>query len=209
MTKIKLCCIRRSCDIDYVNELMPEYIGFVFARKSTRYVTFDEAEELRKRLKEEITPVGVFVNEKPENIEEAVKRGIIKVIQLHGSEDNKYIEILRDKVTVPIIKAFHIEGEDDIREAKQSEADYIMLDSGGGTGKTFNHALIGSISREFFLAGGLDAGNVQEAVQKINPYAVDASSSLETDGVKDKNKMAAFVNAVRFGRIVHKKRAQK
>lgn len=200
MTKIKLCGMKRHCDIDYANELMPDYIGFVFAPKSKRYVTFDEAKKLRLRLNNSIIPVGVFVDETQKNIEILVKQNIISVIQLHGSEDNEYIKKLRTKVDCPIIKAFHIESEYDIREAEKSEADFIMLDSGGGTGKAFKHSLIGKLDRDFFLAGGLDSENVYDAILKYQPYAVDASSSLETDGAKDKKKMAAFVEAVRYGK---------
>lgn len=197
MTKIKLCGLTRQCDIEWANELKPDFIGFVFAPKSKRYVTFDEALKLQQNLSPDIIPTGVFVNETIENIEYAVNHHIIDVIQLHGSEDNQYIKTLRQKVSCPIIQAFYIQTQSDMEAAKKSDADYIMLDSSGGAGKTFNHALIGSIDRQFFLAGGLNAENAGEAIFKFKPYAVDASSSLETDGVKDKNKMAAFVNAVR------------
>lgn len=197
MTKIKLCGMKRPCDIAYANELMPEYIGFVFAKKSKRYVSFEEAHTLRKQLNNGIIPVGVFVNEPIENIEYLVNRNIISVVQLHGHEDKNYISKLHSKVTCPIIQAFHIENENDCTEAELSDADYIMLDSGGGTGKTFEHSLMENVKRDFFLAGGLDSDNISEAISKYHPYAVDASSSLETNGVKDKNKMTAFVNAVR------------
>lgn len=200
MTKIKLCGLIRPCDIDYANELMPDFIGFVFAPNSKRYVSFDRAEMLRENLNSLITPVGVFVNEETKNIEYLVNNGIISMIQLHGSEDNEYIKVLRKKVKCPIIQAFRIENEDDIIKAKNSAADYIMLDSGGGTGKTFEHSLIDNIKREFFLAGGLDSKNVGNAIIKYQPYAVDTSSALETNGVKDKNKMTAFVKAVRHGK---------
>lgn len=200
MTKIKLCGMKRPCDITCANELMPEYIGFVFAPKSKRYVSFEEAEILRRILNDSITAVGVFVDETVENIETLVSKNIIDMVQLHGSEDNSYIKKLRTMVNCPIIKAFRIEAEKDIAEAEKSEADYIMLDSGRGTGQTFDHSLIKGIKRDFFLAGGLNAENVYNAILNISPYAVDASSSLETDGVKDKNKMTAFVKAVRKGR---------
>ena len=178
---------------------MPDFIGFVFASKSKRYVSFDEAEDLRKNLNEGITPVGVFVNEEIDNIEYLVNKNIIGMVQLHGSEDNGYIKELRHRVTCPIIQAFRIETKQDIIKAEKSEADYIMLDSGGGTGEAFNHLLISDIKRDFFLAGGLDSRNVYEAISKYTPYAVDASSSLETNGIKDKDKMTAFVKAVRNG----------
>lgn len=199
MTKVKLCGLKRPCDIEYANELMPDFIGFVFAFKSRRFVSYDKAENLRKKLNEDITPVGVFVNEPIENIVYLVNKNIIGMVQLHGSEDNDYIKELRSKVNCPIIQAFHIEAEQDIAKAEKSEADLIMLDSGGGTGETFNHSLISNINRDFFLAGGLDSENVYDAISKFNPYAVDASSSLETDGAKDKDKITAFVKAVRNG----------
>ncbi|MCH5211952.1 MAG: phosphoribosylanthranilate isomerase [Oscillospiraceae bacterium] len=197
MTKIKLCGLRRSCDVDYVNKLLPDFIGFVFAPKSSRYVTFDEAQALREKLDNRIIPVGVFVNEAPENIKYLVNSNIIGAVQLHGSEDNEYIKKLRDDVHCPIIQAFKIESEKDIKKAEESDADYIMLDSGGGTGETFNHSLISDIKRDFFLAGGLGSRNVREAISLCRPYAVDASSSLETDGFKDEHKMTDFVQAVR------------
>lgn len=198
MTKIKLCGLTRPCDIDYVNELMPDFVGFVFATKSKRYVAFEKAKELRKMLKDGIVPVGVFVDEPIENIEYLVNENIISMVQLHGSEDENYLKELRSRVNCRIIKAFRIENKKDIEKAEESEADDIMLDSGGGTGKTFHHSLIGSLQRDFFLAGGLSGENVSEAIARYRPYAVDASSSLETDGVKDKNKMTAFVKAVRY-----------
>lgn len=199
MTKIKLCGLTRLCDIEWVNELRPEYIGFVFFSKSIRNVSFDKAKKLRQSLDKDITSVGVFVNEKMENIEYLVKNSIIDMVQLHGNEDNEYIKQLKSKVLCPIIQAFRIKTEADINRAGKSGADYIMLDSGGGTGESFNHKLIKGIKREFFLAGGLDSKNVQKAITNCRPYAVDASSSLETDGVKDRAKMAEFVRTVRNG----------
>lgn len=199
MTKIKLCGLKNPRDIEYANELKPDFIGFVFARGSKRFVSFDEAEGLKKNLNKDITSVGVFVNEDICNIEYLVNKNTISMIQLHGDEDNEYINKLRNKTDCPIIQAFRIETKQDVARAKKSKADYIMLDSVGGTGEAFNHLLIGKIKREFFLAGGLSSENVCEAISKYAPYAVDASSSLETNGLKDKNKMTAFVNAVRNG----------
>lgn len=197
MSKIKLCGLRRECDIEYANELKPEYVGFVFARNSKRYVTPENAEILRKKLDSGIVPVGVFVDENPEVIADLLKRNIIEAVQLHGGEDEEYINALRELTECTIIKAFRIESEADIEAANRCTADYVLLDSGGGTGKTFDHSLIKNLRREYFLAGGLTPENVGEAVKKLAPYGVDASSSLETDGFKDKNKMAAFVSAAR------------
>lgn len=197
MTKIKLCGIKSFADIEYVNSLNPDYIGFVFAPKSKRYINAENAKKLKEKLNKSIKAVGVFVNEDIENIEYLVKERIIDMVQLHGSEDNSYIALLRQKVNCPIIQAFHIENEKDISKLQNSSADFVMTDSGGGTGKTFDHSLLKNINREFFLAGGLGSTNVQEIIEKYHPYGVDASSSLETDGAKDKNKMTAFVNAVK------------
>ena len=197
MTKIKLCGLTRPCDIEYVNELLPEYIGFVFAPKSRRYISPEKAEVLREHLDDRITPVGVFVDEKIEIIADLIKRKIIDIVQLHGNESEKYITGLRRVIDCPVIKAFRIESEADIASANQSSADYVLLDSGGGTGKVFDHSLLKDITRPYFLAGGLTPENVETAIKQLAPFAVDASSSLETDGFKDKIKMTAFVNAVR------------
>lgn len=197
MTKIKLCGLSRPCDIDYVNELLPEYIGFVFWGKSKRFVSPERAGELRNKLRKEIIPVGVFVDEKIEVIAKLVKDGVIDIVQLHGRESEEYIDELRRRTACPIIKAYLIKSEEDVIEAKGSKADFVLLDSGLGGGKTFDHSLLKGINRPYFLAGGLTPENVGAAVKELKPFAVDASSSLETEGFKDKEKMTAFVKAVR------------
>lgn len=197
MTKIKLCGMKRSCDIEYVNELAPEYIGFVFAKNSKRYIAPENAEVLRKQLNKEIIPVGVFVDEKIEVIADLINRHIIEAVQLHGNEGEDYINALRKLTKCTIIKAFRIESREVIMAANHSSADYVLLDSGGGSGATFDWSLIREIKRPYFLAGGLTPGNVKVAIAEFQPFAVDASSSLETGGFKDKRKMTVFVNAVR------------
>lgn len=197
MTKMKLCGLRRACDIEYVNELMPEYVGFVFAGGSKRYVSPEEAAELRRALHGSIVPVGVFVDERLEAVADLVNSHIIDAVQLHGREDEDYIHELRKLVDCTVIQAFRIEGEKDVEVANRSLADYVLLDSGGGSGETFDWSLIKGINRPYFLAGGLTPANVRAAISELQPYGVDASSSLETDGFKDKDKMAAFVQAVR------------
>ena len=197
MTKIKLCGLSRERDIEAANELMPEYIGFVFAPKSRRYVTPETAEKLRSRLSPNIKAVGVFVDESCEIVANLLCGNIIDIAQLHGSEDENYIKTLRMTADRPIIKAFRINTADDIKAANDSGADFVLLDSGAGTGKLFDWELIQSIKRPYFLAGGLTPENVGTALKKLKPYAVDVSSGIETDGVKDTEKTAAFVNAVR------------
>lgn len=195
MTKIKLCGLSRACDIEVANELMPDYIGFVFAPESRRYVTPEKAMELKQMLLPEIKAVGVFVNENTETIADLLNNGVIDIAQLHGDEDN--IQRLRTLTGKPIIKAFRIGNEADISNAEQSTADFVLLDSGAGTGTVFDWNLIKSINRPYFLAGGLDVQNVRAAIAALHPFAVDVSSGIETNGFKDKTKMAAFVAAVR------------
>ena len=197
MTKIKMCGLSRMEDIEYANDVKPEFIGFIFAQKSKRYVSPETAAKLREQLDYRIAAVGVFVDEEPEKIAELVKNEVIDIVQLHGSENNRFISRLRELIEVPIIQAFRIISSYDIENAVMSDADFVLLDSGAGTGKTFDWSLIRGLNRPYFLAGGISPENAAEAVEQLSPYAVDASSSLETDGAKDFDKMNAFVEAVR------------
>ncbi len=190
----------REQDIDYANELQPDYIGFVINfPKSHRSIDSQTARRLKARLSEEIQAVGVFVNEKPDICAELANAGIIDVIQLHGSENAEYIRKLRGLTTAPIIKAVRVTSTEDIARAQAMGADYLLLDGGTGSGKAFDHALLqkAEITQPFFLAGGLSAENIGMAIEKFHPFGVDVSSALETNGIKDKIKMTAFVNAVR------------
>ena len=197
MTKIKICGLRRQCDIDYVNECRPDYAGFILSKPFRRYIDPESAGRLISRLNGGIIPVGVFVNEPIEYVQNAAKIAKISMIQLHGGEDNGYIKSLRAAINLPIIKAFKVCAEQDIVAAKESAAYYILLDSGTGTGMSFDWSLISDIGREFFLAGGINADNAASAIEKHCPYALDASSGAETDGVKDKAKITAIIAAVR------------
>lgn len=198
MTKIKLCGLSRSCDIECANELKPDFVGFVFAKKSKRYVSPELAAELRAQLDSSIKTVGVFVNEPLENVAALLKCGTIDIAQLHGKEDEDYIAALRKECDSTIFKAFRIDTQEDIEKAEASSADFVLLDSGnGGTGTVFDWSLLKEVKRPYFLAGGLNTTNISEAVKEYCPYGVDVSSGIETDGLKDKNKMAAFVAAVR------------
>lgn len=201
MTGIKLCGLTRLCDMEAANELKPEYIGFVFAAKSRRYVTPEQAAGLRQALDPAILAVGVFVNEDPERVAELLNEGIIDLAQLHGNETETYIKRLRQLTKKPLIQAFSMDSAQAVMQAQESTADYILLDSGrGGTGTVFDWEFLKQIKRPYFLAGGLDTGNVAEAVERFHPYAVDVSSGIETDGVKDREKMRQFVTIVRSGR---------
>ncbi len=197
MTKIKFCGLRRAADIDAVNELQPDYIGFVFAEKSRRAVSRETAAELKKRLRPEISAVGVFVNAPEETVAELLNARIIDKAQLHGQEDAEYIATLRHLTDKPIIQAFRISVREDAEKAMGSPADLILLDAGAGDGKTFAWELAESVRRPYFLAGGLTPENAAEAIEQLHPYALDVSSGIETDGVKDGDKMRAFMRAVR------------
>lgn len=197
MTKIKLCGLSRQCDIEWANELKPDYIGFIFWSKSKRNVSPEKAKELKALLSPDIKAVGVFVNEPVGNVAELLSNNIIDIAQLHGSEDEEYIAKLRTLSDKPIIKAFLLKSKDDAETAEKSTADHILLDSGMGAGKSFDWNLLREINRPYFLAGGLYPENVRDAIDKLSPFAVDVSSGIETDNFKDKNKMTAFVKAVR------------
>ena len=196
MTKIKMCGLRRTEDIEFANRLKPDYIGYVFAEKSKRYIAPEKAAELTKLLDADIVPVGVFVDETMENVIADVKTGAVKMVQLHGSESEDFVSELK-KRGIPVIKAFQVGSAEEIAAAEGSCADMVLLDSGKGSGQTFDWSLIGSIRRPYLLAGGITAENAAQAIKQLRPYGVDASSCLETNGFKDFAKMTAFAQAVR------------
>lgn len=196
MVKIKLCGLTRRCDIDWANELLPDYVGFVFAG-SRRRVTDEQAAQLRNILREDIPAVGVFVDEPIDHAAALVRQGVIQLVQLHGAEDEGYIRELRRAVSVPVIQAFSVRSSEDIQAAGRSSADFVLLDHGaGGTGRTFDWSLAAALDRPYFLAGGLHPGNAAAAAE-LRPYAVDVSSGIETAGVKDRQKMIEFVRRIR------------
>ena len=206
MVKLKICGMRRSEDIEMANRYKPDYIGFVFA-ESPRKVSYEQAKELSGLLSDDIVPVGVFVNDHMKLIVNLFKDGIIEMAQLHGDEDEKYIRNLKDKSIeetgkqIPVINAIEIkEGadyDDELLKWRDSASDYFILDSGKGSGKTFDWSLIDKESEFFknsiFLAGGLNSENLALAIEEFNPFAVDLSSSVETDGFKDEKKIKEII----------------
>ncbi len=197
MTKIKLCGLSRIEDIQTANKLKPDYVGFVFAERSKRRVSPLKATELKSKLDPEVKAVGVFLDDNLDLVAAMLNLGIVDLVQLHGNEDEAYIEKVRSITNKPIIKAFIINSIDDVKAAESSTADYILLDGGKGSGKAFDWTLLKDIKRPYFLAGGLNPDNAADAVKKLKPYSVDVSTGIETDGLKDAEKMAAFVSAVR------------
>jgi phosphoribosylanthranilate isomerase len=224
MTKIKICGLRRKEDIQYANRCLPDYIGFVFA-PSRRQVGADTAAELKELLDPRVRAVGVFVNQEIALIASLCRRGIIDLVQLHGDEDETYIAALRKAAAAPIIRAVAIGAADAAADAAAgarhavppqmitaaASADFLLFDaaasdarrpgSRGGGGRTFDWQVLLEIRRHirqpFFLAGGLNADNLAEAIQLLDPYGVDLSSGVETDGWKDLEKMSAAARIAR------------
>lgn len=195
MTKIKLCGITREEDIDVVNEILPDYIGFVFAKKSKRFIFCDMAKKLKSKLNPTVKAVGVFVNENIENIIYLIENDIIDLVQLHGNEDNEYINKLKNYINVPVIKACQIKSKADM--AIITDADFILLDAGAGDGKTLDASILKDFNRDYFLAGGLSPDNIVKKIIALHPFGVDVSSGIETEGKKDMAKMRRFVKLVR------------
>ncbi len=182
--KLKFCGLTRKADIEAANEVKPDFIGFVFA-ESRRHVSDLDAARLKA--------VGVFVNDEPEHIAALVRDEVIDIIQLHGGESLHYINKLRKLTSAPIVYAVRVETHRDIEQADILPVDYLLLDTYvkhayGGSGKTFDWSLIGEVDHPYFLAGGLNESNVQRAAQ-TGAYALDLSSGIETDDVKDIDKM--------------------
>jgi len=205
MPLIKICGISRHKDIEAANILLPDYVGFVFAQ-SRRQVSSEQAEALVKILNSRIKTVGVFVNENIKIISQIVDNSKLYAVQLHGDEDEDYIKALR--LLLPsdckVWKAVQIRNVADITVAKKIASDMLLFDAfsqnaRGGTGESFDWELIKltEVSRPFFLAGGITAENAAEAIRLAEPEGIDVSSSVETEGYKDFDKMKKLIRAVR------------
>ena len=193
--KIKICGLFRNEDIDFVNEALPDYAGFVMNfPKSHRNISLNQAEFLKQQLDKRIQSVGVFVDAPIDYIEEAARRGIIDIVQLHGSENADYIAELKQRVPLPVIRAVKVDGS----EIEPLGADFLLLDSGKGTGKTFDHALIcpEKIKVPFFIAGGITPETIHD-LARFEPFGADISGGVETDKIKDREKILAAVKAAR------------
>lgn len=204
MTKVKICGLSRIEDIQYCNELTPNFIGFILDfPKSKRNITFDKAKELKSLLNKDIKSVGVFVNANIDTITKYCTENIIDIIQLHGNEDVEYINELKSRVNKPITKAIRVKSAEEIIQADKLPCDYLLLDTYvsnivGGSGLTFDWSIIPQISKPFFLAGGLNVDNVSKAIEMCNPFAVDVSSSVEDGDFKSYNKIKEFIHKVRM-----------
>lgn len=205
MTKIKICGLSREEDIQFINEAKPDYCGFIinFA-VSRRNISPERLRELKRHLVPGIQAVGVFVNEDPKLIAELLNEGTLDLAQLHGDESEEYIKDIKKLTDKPIIKAFRVKEAEDVRKAFESSADRILLDSGKGSGKTFDWSVLEHLPdtadekrNTWFLAGGLDAENIPEAIARFHPGVIDLSSAVEKDGVKDREKILEAVAVVR------------
>lgn len=201
MTKIKICGLQRVEDAAIVNEVQPDYVGFVFA-PSRRQVTGGTAFAIKEKLNSGIVTVGVFVDAPVESIITLCRENIIDVIQLHGSEDDSQIRYLKEYTGKEVIKALRVQSRGQVEAALSLSCDYLLLDTytkgqAGGTGETFDLGILPEIEKPFFLAGGLSSANVRERISIARPYAVDVSSGVELNGYKDERLVREFVQVVR------------
>lgn len=192
MAKIKICGIRRVEDVEYVNATKPDFIGFILSPGFRRSVDIDFASTLAKNLDTDIKKIGVFVNEDKEYIQNAIDTVGLDMVQLHGGEEPS----LCKEFSIPVIKVLKPNTFDRVADYEPC-VDYLLFDSGTGTGQAFDWDIIPSTTKDFFLAGGIDSENIAFAIEKIKPFAIDLSSAVETDGVKDYDKIKEIIDIVR------------
>lgn len=203
---VKYCGITKEEEIQHLQQLPIDYVGFVFYKKSKRYVDKEQARRLRAKLKPSIPAVGVFVEEEIPKILELLQEGIIQGVQLHGEEEEAYVLKLKQEMeklgSKPFLwQAFILKEEKDIERANASPADLILLDGGKGEGKEAESGLLQKIQRPYILAGGLSPENVVEKIKAFSPYGLDVSSGIEEQGEegirKSPEKMQSFIRLVR------------
>lgn len=196
--KIKICGLKREEDIEAVNNYLPDYAGFVFAEKSKRNVTKEQAKSLIEKLDKRIKPVGVFVNSDINEVNEIAEYCNLEVIQLHGDETPEMCRSIKRKVWRALSvndKTIDLE-----MEKYKNSCEAFVLDNGkGGTGEKFDWTIVTQLSTKYtiFLAGGLYPENVKHALEIVRPHGVDVSSGVETEGVKDVNKIRRFIENAR------------
>lgn len=207
MVKVKICGITDKAETVFLNKYLPDYAGFVFA-ESKRQITPSHAANLAAELSSAIKKAGVFANMEPGRVIETVEKAELDVVQLHGREDGEYIACLRSLLNpaVEIWKALWVRsgGMSVGSHICSYNADKLLLDtysadSLGGTGKCFDWSVVRhlGITLPIVLAGGLSPDNVRQAIEQASPYAVDASSGVESGGLKDERKVREFIRAVR------------
>jgi phosphoribosylanthranilate isomerase len=200
MCKIKICGVRETETCAVLNELCPDYVGMIVSDGFRRSIGEAQAGKIRNALRREIDTVGVFVNDEIGKIIRFYEQGIISAVQLHGDEDEDYIANLKSRCPLPVIKAVGVNAG--MVPSFPENCDFLLLDAralqgGGGTGKRIVWREYTEVDKPIFLAGGLTAENVAEAIRKVKPYAVDTSGGVETDGVKDEKKIEKYIKAIR------------
>ena len=192
MTKVKICGLSTVEAVETAVLAGADYIGFVFAA-SKRQVSLEQAQELAKRVTGKTKIVGVFVSPSLEDLEQAIGQVPLDMVQIHGTFDEALIPL----ISVPVIRAIQLSDQ----EAQvTSQADYLLFDAPvAGSGQTFDWGLLKDqkIQQDFFIAGGLTVDNVRQARETFQPYAVDVSSGVETDGRKDIEKIKAFIEGAK------------
>ena len=192
MTKVKICGLSTVEAVETAVLAGADYIGFVFA-ESKRQVSLEQAQELAKRVTGKSKIVGVFVSPSLEDLEQAIGQVSLDMVQIHGTFDEALIPL----ISVPVIRAIQLSDQ----EAQvTSQADYLLFDAPvAGSGQTFDWDLLKDqkIQQDFFIAGGLTVDNVRQARETFQPYAVDVSSGVETDGRKDIEKIKAFIEGAK------------
>lgn len=202
MTKIKICGLRRNEDVGIVNAFLPDFAGFILSNGFRRTVLKDDFLRLARNVDSSIKKVGVFVNEPFESILDYALN--LDVLQLHGDESLEYAGRLRAETDKTIIKAVRAKSPDDIERFNDYPCDYMLIDAYkegeyGGTGKVADWSIIkkAEIKKPFFLAGGISADNVSDAISELSPFCVDVSSSVETNGYKDELKVKELILKLR------------
>ena len=195
--KIKICGLFRPVDADYVNEAMPDYAGLVFWEKSRRRVNREQAVSFRKSLHPDIQTVGVFVDEEPDSIIELLRSDILDIAQLHGKETEEQVRYIKERSGKLVWKAVEVKSEVDIEKWNASVADCLLFDGGKGGGNPFAWELLQCAKRPFLLAGGLDMDRIKAAAKLPGLMGIDISSGVETDGLKDREKILQIVRLVR------------
>ena len=205
MPEIKICGLRRPQDILIANRYKPDFAGFIIDfPKSHRSISGQEVKNLRQNLDHGIPAVGVFVDQPVQKVINLLADGTIDFAQLHGKESPEYINEVQQSTGKKVIKAFEVKTSEDIERALESPADYLLLDQGKGGGETFDWSLITEkIDSPWFLAGGLTVDNLQQAIDTVHPWGVDISSGVETNGVKDEEKVKEVVSIVRGRLQIH------
>lgn len=194
---VKICGLKTVEEIEWANELKPDYVGFVFA-PTRRQVSTETAALMRQKLDPGIPAVGVFVNEDEDRIVQLLTEGIIDIAQLHGDEDDDEIVRIRERAGKPVFKAVVVRTEEDKDKWRLfPHADLLLLDAGRGSGNMFDWSLTENVGRPYLLAGGLTPENVCEAIRYTN-YGLDVSSGVENEGGgKNYEKMRDFIGKVR------------